>query len=79
MAAMAAAEPRVRDCYTEFEASGSATVRLIVDGEGRIESLALLPPFEHTPTGFCIKAAVRTVQLPRFTGEKITITYPFVR
>ena len=74
---MAAARPKVHDCYAEFEVAGTAIVKMVVTGDGKIENMVIQPPFDKTPTGYCIKNALRSITLPRFKGEKMMITYPF--
>jgi hypothetical protein len=74
---MRSIESKVRDCLVEFEVSGPATVQLVLDG-GKVESLTVLPPHEKSPAGYCIKNAAQALTFPRFRGEKMTITYPFL-
>jgi hypothetical protein len=77
--AMRAIESKIHDCFVEFETNGTATVRLVVQGDGRVDQLNVLAPFDHTPTGYCVKTAVQQgLSLPRFAGAKMTITYPFM-
>lgn len=71
------ARDRVRDCYAEFQVAGTAVVKLHVDTEGKIEYINLTPPFDKTPTGYCIRTALKGTMFPRFKGEKMLITYPF--
>ena len=75
--ALAAAREKVHDCYTEFEVAGTATVHLVVLGDGNIDALAILPPFDKTPTGYCIRASLKGTQFPHFRGEKMIVNYPF--
>jgi hypothetical protein len=75
---MRSIESKVRDCLVEFEVSGAATVQVVVDG-GKVESLTVLPPHEKSPAGYCIKNAAEGLSFPRFRGEKMTLTYPFIR
>ena len=74
---MSTLRSRVHDCYTEFEVAGTAIVRLVVSGDGKLETVLVLPPFDKTPTGYCLRTALKALQLPRFKGEKMIITYPF--
>jgi hypothetical protein len=76
-AALAGARERVRDCYTEFQQAGTATVKLVVSREGSIETMTLAPPFDKTPTGYCIRTAIKGTSFPHFKQEKMLITYPF--
>jgi hypothetical protein len=75
--AMAPVQDKIHDCYVEFEEKGTATVRLVVQGNGKIDEITVLPPFDKTPTGYCVRTAVKTVDMPRFKGEKMLITFPF--
>jgi hypothetical protein len=68
---------RVHDCYSEFQVAGTASVKMMVDQEGKIETLDLASPWDKTPTGYCIRTALKGVTFPRFKGEKMTISYPF--
>ena len=76
-AVMTPIKERVHDCYSEFEVSGTATVKLVVERDGTIEIVNILPPFDKTPTGYCISTALKGTTFPRFRGEKMIITYPF--
>jgi hypothetical protein len=76
-AALAAARDKVHDCFTEFEVAGTATIHLVVQGDGNIETLAILPPFDKTPTGYCIRSSLKGTQFPHFRGEKMIVNYPF--
>ena len=75
--AMSTMRSRVHDCYNEFEVEGTAVVRLVVTGDGKLESVLIQPPFDKTPTGYCLRTALKSLTLPRFKGEKMVITYPF--
>jgi hypothetical protein len=75
--AMAPVQEKVHDCFVEFEEKGTAKVRMTVDGQGKLEEVAVLPPFDRTPTGYCVRAAVRTAEIPHFKGEKMQLTFPF--
>ncbi len=74
---MAPIKERVHDCYAEFEVSGTATVKLVVDRDGSIETMNVLAPFDKTPTGYCISTALKGTSFPHFRGDKMIITYPF--
>ncbi len=75
--ALAGARAKVHDCFTEFEQAGTANVQMIVDREGKIENIKVLPPFDKTPTGYCVRTSLDGVTFPRFKGEKMIIRYPF--
>jgi hypothetical protein len=74
---LAGARERVRECYTEFQQAGTATVKMVVGKEGTIEAMTVSPPFDKTPTGFCIRSAIKGTSFPHFKQDKMTITYPF--
>ena len=74
---LAPVKERVHDCYAEFDISGTATVKLVVEPDGSVSDVALQPPFDKTPTGYCVRTAIKGVAFPRFRGEKMHITYPF--
>jgi hypothetical protein len=75
--ALAGARAKVHDCYTEFEQAGTANVVIVVDREGKIESVKVMPPFDKTPTGYCVRTAIENTTFPRYRGEKMIIKYPF--
>jgi hypothetical protein len=75
--AMATARDRVHDCAAEFESAGTATVKMVVGQNGAVQAMTLLPPFDKTPTGYCIKTALKGLTFPKFKGERMIITYPF--
>lgn len=74
---MAQLRSRVHDCYNEFEVAGNANVRLVVSRDGKLELVQILPPFDKTPTGYCLRTALKGLQLPRFKGPKMMINYAF--
>jgi hypothetical protein len=75
--AMAPMKLRVRDCYREFEATSPASVRLVVERDGKIDNVAVLPPYDKTPAGYCIRNQIRAMSFPRFRGDKMIINYAF--
>jgi hypothetical protein len=75
--ALAPVQEKVHECYAEFEEQGTVHARMVVDGEGRLESIAVMPPFDKTPTGYCVRTAAKTAVFPHFKGEKMTINYGF--
>ena len=58
-------------------ASPRKEIGRVVGRDGNIETLNLMPPFDKTPTGYCIRTALKGITFPRFKGEKMIITYPF--
>jgi hypothetical protein len=75
--AMAKLRSRVHDCAAEFEVAGTAVARLVVLKSGKFESITMQPPFDKTPTGYCLRTAIQSVTMPRFRGAKMIINYPF--
>jgi hypothetical protein len=75
--AMAPIQQKVHDCYVEFEERGMVTARMTVDGAGKVDEVTVLAPFDKTPTGYCVKTAIRSAEMPRFRGDKMQITFPF--
>jgi hypothetical protein len=47
-------------------------------GCGRVASARVKGTFAGTPTGACIRAAVKQARFPRFSGPAMKIVYPFV-
>jgi hypothetical protein len=76
-ASLQPAKGRVHDCYAEFEVAGTANVKLVVKQDGTIESISLTAPFDKTPSGYCIRTAIKGSVFPKFRGEKMNIDYPF--
>jgi hypothetical protein len=75
--AMSSLATKVHDCYAEFEVNGTVTVRLVVEGDGALDTVEVLQPFDKAPIGYCVRSAAKTLKLPHFSGEKMTIEYPF--
>jgi hypothetical protein len=76
--AMRSIEEKVRGCYLKFKRPGTVNARMVVDGASGLQSVEMGPPFEGTPTGECVKAAISTVPFGKFVGERMTIVYPFM-
>jgi hypothetical protein len=68
---------KARACYREYEEAGTAMARIEIAPAGSIDSAIILPPFGDTPSGHCLRAALRTIRFPRFKGDKMVIQYPF--
>ena len=67
---------RVHDCHVEFEESGTVNLRLVVDGpSGRVREVTILPPFDKTPAGLCVRAALKGTAFSktRTPGQEIKI------
>ena len=74
-AAMLAARPAVLSCATDR--GGIAMVTVTISPNGRVRNAHVGRDFRGTPEGSCIARAVRTAHFPRFSGESLTLTYPF--
>jgi predicted Zn finger-like uncharacterized protein len=74
-AAMRAVGPAVRACGTG--SGGTATVTVVFNSQGRVNTANVAPPFGGTPAGSCIAVAVRGAHLPPFTRPTFSVTYPF--
>jgi hypothetical protein len=75
---MRTVEPKIHSCYLANKQEGTVQVRLVLDGSGRLDGLQVGAPFDGTPSGECVKKAVSSASFGRFTGEKMTIIYPFM-
>ena len=53
-------------------------MRVVIDGQHGIEGLTIQGSLDGTPIGECVKKAVSKAPLGRFSGEKMTIVYPFM-
>jgi hypothetical protein len=78
MDGMRSVKPTVQACYERYKVPGLANVQVKIGNGGRVEKARTRGLFSDTPTGQCVAAAVRGARFPRFTGEPITITYPFI-
>jgi predicted Zn finger-like uncharacterized protein len=68
---------RVQSCYDKYRVPGLAMVKVTIGRAGRIVNANVAGLFSGTPTGSCIKSAVRAARFPKFSGEPISIVYPF--
>jgi hypothetical protein len=75
---MRSVKPGVQACYDRYKVAGLASVQVRIGNSGRVDYARVRGLFKDTPTGRCVAAAVRGARFPRFTGEPITITYPFI-
>jgi hypothetical protein len=75
---MRALDGKVHSCYLTYKKEGSVTVRIVLDGTSGIENMQVGAPWDGTPTGECVKKAVGAASFGKFTGEKMTIIYPFM-
>lgn len=77
--ALAGVKQRVSDCYQEWGFSTPVTIKLIVAGTGTVLGTQVLSPHTKSDVGLCVRSALRGVTLPKFNGDRLTITYPFGR
>ena len=75
---MRSIEQPIHKCFLKFKEEGTVSVKVVIDGLSGIEGLSIAAPFDGTPTGECVKKAVSSAALGKFTGEKMTIVYPFM-
>jgi hypothetical protein len=76
--AMRAVDQNIHRCYLKHKEDGTVNVRMVIDGQSGVEGLSIGEPFDGTPTGECVKKAMGGVSFGKFTGEKMTIVYPFM-
>ena len=70
-------QQRVHDCHVEFEESGTVNLRLIIEGpSGKVKEAHVLPPFDKTPAGLCVRAAIRGATFARFRGDTQEVKLP---
>jgi predicted Zn finger-like uncharacterized protein len=73
--AMRGVGPAVRACGTG--SGGTATVTVVFNNQGRVNTANVAPPFAGTPVGSCIARAVRDAHLPPFSRPTFSVTFPF--
>jgi hypothetical protein len=74
---MASVQERVHDCRVEFEETGTVNVRLVVDGPtGKVKDAQVLPPFDKTPAGLCVKAALKSLRFARTRNDNQEVKLP---
>lgn len=74
-AAMRGVGPAVRACGTGQ--GGTATVTVVFNNQGNVNTANVAPPAAGTPVGSCIARAVRAAHLPPFNRPTFSVTYPF--
>ena len=73
--ALAAASSLASGCKRPGEAGGGAHVSVTFVPSGRVtRAMVSGPPFQGTPTGSCIARAFRTITVPPFSGEPVTVS-----
>ncbi|MBW2730981.1 MAG: zinc-ribbon domain-containing protein [Deltaproteobacteria bacterium] len=75
-AGMRKVKGRVKGCYDRFKVPGLAMVRVSIAGSGKVSSARVSGLFAGTPTGSCVRSAVKSARFPR-CKKPTTITYPF--
>jgi hypothetical protein len=76
--AMRSVDGQIHQCFLKHKEEGTVSVKVVIDGQAGIEGLSVQGNFDGTPTGECVKKAVAAAALGKFTGEKMTIVYPFM-
>lgn len=80
-AAIDKVKPKVLQCRSVEQFSGFVTVKLTIERNGSVRSVAVQPPVDKTPTADCVKHALRGLSFPHFRGTympQIEWTYPFL-
>lgn len=75
---MRSVKPGVQACYDRYKVPGLANVQVKIGNSGRVDYARTRGLFKNNPTGRCVEAAVERARFPLFTGEPITITYPYI-
>ncbi|MCB9556750.1 MAG: AgmX/PglI C-terminal domain-containing protein [Deltaproteobacteria bacterium] len=70
--------PLIQGCYDKYQVEGRATVKTAINKSGTVDSASVKGKFFGTDTGTCVINAVKKAHFPRFKGDAITITYPFM-
>jgi hypothetical protein len=68
----------VQRCFDRYQIPGLANVQIRIDRDGTVGTARVRGMFADTPTGSCVTAAAGAARFPAFSGNAITITYPFV-
>ena len=74
-------KPKVLQCREVEQFSGFLTVRMTIEKNGSVRSVAVLPPVDKTRTADCVKHALHGLTFPRFRGTyipQIEWSYPFL-
>jgi hypothetical protein len=74
-AVVQSARERLHACATEFEETGTVPTRIVVAPSGKVDSVTLSPPWDKRPVGFCVRSTVKSLQFPRFRGDKLIFDY----
>jgi hypothetical protein len=74
---MSTVQERVHDCHVEFEESGTVNLRLVIEGPtGKVKEAQVLPPFDKTPAGLCVRAALREARFAHTKNETQEVKIP---
>lgn len=74
-------KPKVLQCRDVEQFAGFLTVKLTIERNGSVKSIAVEPPVDKTRTADCVKHALHGLSFPRFRGTyipQIEWSYPFV-
>jgi hypothetical protein len=72
--AMKPIQRKLSDCGRQFQASGSAEMKVTVTAEGQVSAVQVGGVFANTPTAECIQRAVKTAVFPASRG--LRFDYP---
>jgi len=72
--AMKPIQRKLSDCGRQFQASGSADMKVTVAADGQVSSVQVGGVFANTPTAECIQRAVKTAVFPASRG--LRFDYP---
>jgi hypothetical protein len=76
---LASVQPKIHDCHMQLDESGAVNLRFTIEGAtGRISDIDVEPPFDRTPGGACVKAAMKSARFYRFKNEKQEIRVPVI-
>ncbi len=74
---MSDVQERVHDCHVEFEETGTVSLRVVVEGPtGKVKEVQIYPPFDKTPAGLCVRAAIKSASFGRFKADTQEIKVP---
>jgi len=80
-AAIDKVKQKVLQCREVEQYTGFVTVKLTIEKNGSVRSIAVQPPVDKTRTADCVKHALHGLSFPRFRGTylpQIEWTYPFL-
>lgn len=67
-------QPDVEACARRFKKTGTASLKITVDGDGDVKKVTVAGPLAQTPTAHCIEQAVLVAEFPASRG--LTFSYP---